>query len=176
MQTNSNRKDDIHKVLDALPSSNYAKYIQSFKRVGCTGHSMGGYTCMGLAGAWDTWKRHEITAIALLSPWHRPFIAQKQIPKMGNVSTLYQGGSKDRPISTELIEAGGAYDQTLPAKYLQIFKRARHSSWTDGVLAKRFHEQMSYYMVSFFDVSLKGGAKETLQVKKSQVSELYFKH
>ena len=175
-QTNSNRKDDIHKVLDALPSSNYAEYINSFKQVGCAGHSMGGYTCMGLAGAWDAWKRNEVIAIALLSPWHKPFAVQQQIINMSNVKTLYQGGSKDRRISTELIEAGGAYNQTLPSKYLQIFKRARHSSWTDGVLAKRFHEQMSYYIVSFFNLSLKGSPKENLEVEKSQVKELDFNH
>ena len=73
-QTNINRRDDIHKVLDALPTGQYAKYVKSFDQVGCTGHSMGGYTCMGLAGAWDTWKRNEITAVALLSPWHKPFL------------------------------------------------------------------------------------------------------
>lgn len=175
-QTNSNRKDDIHKVLDALPSSNYAEYIKSFKQVGCTGHSMGGYTCMGLAGAWDSWKRNEVIAVALLSPWHKPFAVQRQIINMSNVKTLYQGGSKDRRISTELIEASGAFNQTLPSKYLQIFKRARHSSWTDGVLAKRFHEQMSYYIVSFFNLSLKGSPKENLEVEKSQVKELRFNH
>ena len=175
-QTNSNRKDDIHKVLDSLPSSNYAIYIKSFKKVGCTGHSMGGYTCMGLAGAWDTWKRDEIIAIALLSPWHKPYVVQKQILNMSHVKTLYQGGSKDRPISTELIETNGAYDQTLTSKYLQIFKRARHSSWTDGVLARRFHEQMSYYIISFFNLSLKASPKENLEVKKSTVTELKFKH
>jgi dienelactone hydrolase len=175
-QTNSNRKDDIHKVLDALPSSNYAEYINSFKQVGCTGHSMGGYTCMGLAGAWDAWKRNEVIAIALLSPWHKPFAVQQQIINMSNVKTLYQGGSKDRRISTELIEASGAFNQTLPSKYLQIFKRARHSSWTDGVLAKRFHEQMSYYIVSFFNLALKGSPKENLEVEKSQVKELHFNH
>ena len=33
-QTNSDRKDDIHKVLDALPSTGYAKHIESFDQVG----------------------------------------------------------------------------------------------------------------------------------------------
>jgi len=175
-QTNSNRKDDIHGVLDALPSSNYAKYIKTFQQVGCTGHSMGGYTCMALAGAWDSWKRDEVISIALLSPWNKPYAVQERIVKMSNLKTLYQGGSKDRPISTDLIEPNGTFDKTESSKYLQIFKRARHSSWTDGILAKRFHEQMSYYIVSFFDLSLKSSPKESLEVKKSQVTELQFKH
>lgn len=174
--TNGNRKNDIHSVLDALPSSQYAKYVKSFKQVGCAGHSMGGYTCMGLAGAWDTWKTNKITSIAVLSPWHKPYVVQDKIMKMTNVKTLYQGGTKDRPISTDLVRVNGAFEQTSSSKYLQIFKRARHSSWTDGFLAKRFHEQMSYYMVSFFNATLKEGSKEHLAVKKSQVETLYFKH
>lgn len=175
-KTHSNRRDDIHRVLDALPSSDYAQYIKSFDQVGCMGHSMGGYTCMGLAGAWDSWKRDEIISIALLSPWHKPYLVQDRISNMTNVSTLYQGGSKDRPISPDLIEPNGGFDQTLPAKYLQIFKRAKHSSWTDRALAKRFHDQMSYYIVSFFDVALKQRSEEKLEVKKSQTKELMFDH
>ena len=175
-KTHSNRRDDLHRVLDALPSSDYAQYIKSFDQVGCMGHSMGGYTCMGLAGAWDSWKRDEIISIALLSPWHKPYLVQDRISNMTNVSTLYQGGSKDRPISPDLIEPNGAFDQTLPAKYLQIFKRAKHSSWTDRALAKRFHDQMSYYIISFFDGALKQGSEEKLEVKTSQTKELMFDH
>jgi len=175
-QSNSNRRDDMHKVLDALPSSHYAQYIKTFKQIGCAGHSMGGYTCMGLAGAWDSWKREEVIAIALLSPWNKPYAIQNRIAKMNNVKTLYQGGSKDRPISTDILKPNGTFDKTEPSKYLQIFKRARHSSWTDGALAKRFHEPMSYYITSFFDLSLKDRPKEKLEVKKSRIAELQFRH
>jgi hypothetical protein len=65
---------------------------------------------------------------------------------------------------------------TLPAKYLQIFKRAKHSSWTARALAKGFHDQMSYYIISFFDVALKQGSEAKLEVKKSQTKELMFDH
>lgn len=174
--THSNRRDDLHKLLDALPSSTYAQYTKTFRQVGCMGHSMGGYTCMGLAGAWHSWKRNEVISIALLSPWNKPFALPNRISNMTNVKTLYQGGSKDRPISPSLIASNGAFDKTKPSKYLQIFKRARHSSWTDGFLAKRFHEEMSYYITSFFDLSLKSGDKENLEIKKSKVTELKFKH
>ena len=71
----------MHKVLDALPSIHYAQYIKTFKQIGCAGHSMGGYTCMGLAGAWDSWKREEVIAIALLSPWNKPYAVQNRIAK-----------------------------------------------------------------------------------------------
>ena len=35
--TNSDRRDDIHAVLDALPYSTYEQYVEDFERVGCMG-------------------------------------------------------------------------------------------------------------------------------------------
>ena len=174
--SNSNRRDDIHAVLDALPSSNYAQYVEDFSRVGCMGHSMGGYTCMGVAGAWESWNRTEIVAVVALSPWHRPYLVNNQVGAMTGVATLYQGGTWDNPITSELTQSGGTYDQTWPSKYLQVFKRAGHMAWTDGDLSSRFHKQMNYYHASFFDAFLKTGSITKLQVKKSRVSTLKYQH
>jgi len=175
-QTNRNRRDDIHAVLDALPSSSYAQYVGDFARIGCMGHSMGGYTCMGVAGAWSSWTRSEIRSVAALSPWHRPLMVQNRVGDMTNDQTLYQGGTLDNPITPELMQSGGTYPQTSPSKYGQVFDRAGHSAWTDGWLSSRFHDQMAYYFVSFFDASLKNGPVSTLEVKKSRVSTLDFVH
>ena len=38
-QTNRDRRDDIHAVLDALPFSSYAQYVQDFGQIGCMGYS-----------------------------------------------------------------------------------------------------------------------------------------
>jgi len=175
-QTNRDRRDDIHALLDALPSSQYAKHIASFEKVGCMGHSMGGYTCMGVGGAWQSWKRPEITAIAALSPWHRPFLEQGHVSDMKGVSLLYQGGTHDRPITPELTKPNGTFNQTLTAKYMQVFKRARHGAWSDRRLSSRFHDDISYYLIAFYDAYLKGGAVEKLEMKKSKVDSLRFKH
>lgn len=159
-QTNRDRRDDIHAVLD----------------VGCMGHSMGGYTCMGLAGAWSTWTRSEIRSVVALSPWHRPYLVQNRVSDMSNDQTLYQGGTLDRPISADLTQPKGTFDQTLPSTYLQVFRRAGHSAWTDRGLSSRFHDQMSYYLVAFFDAYLKDGSLADLEVKKSRVKNLEFKY
>jgi len=171
-QSNSNRRDDIHAVLDALPTSSFAQYVDDFNSIGCMGHSMGGYTCMGVAGAWSSWNRTEIDAVAALSPWHKPFMVQDQVAYMTNVDTLYQGGTLDNPITADLTKAGGTYDQTLPSKCMQVFNRAGHSAWTDGALSSRFHNEMGYYLISFFDASLKNGNPADLLVKKSRVKTL----
>ncbi|MBY6188899.1 dienelactone hydrolase family protein [Microbulbifer agarilyticus] len=175
-QTNVDRRDDMHAVLDALPSSAYSQYIEGFSNIGCMGHSMGGYTCMGIAGAWSSWARSEVGAVAALSPWHRPLMVQNRVGDMTNGQTLYQGGTLDSTITPELIQAGGTYAQTSPSKYGQVFYRAGHSAWTDGWLSSRFHDEMAYYLVSFFDAYLKHGSVSDLEVKKSRVDTLDYEH
>jgi len=175
-QSNRNRRDDMHAVLDALPSSDYAQYVEDFGKIGCMGHSMGGYTCMGLAGAWESWTRSEIRAVAALSPWHKPLTVQNRVGDMTNDQTLYQGGTLDIAITPQLMEVGGAFDQTSPAKYLQVFDRAGHSAWTDGALSERFHDDMAYYLTSFFDAFLKGGNNKKLTQRQSRVSTLDYDH
>jgi len=175
-QSNIDRRDDIHAVLDDLPYSIFAQYITDFSSIGCMGHSMGGYTCMGLAGAWASWTRHEIVALAALSPWHKPFTVQNRVGDMVNSQSLYQGGTRDVGITPELIDVNGTFDQTSPAKYLQVFDRAGHSAWTDGILNDRFHEEMSYYINSFFDAALQGGNKKKLTQRKDRVSTLDYDH
>ncbi len=175
-QSNSDRRDDIHAVLDALPSSSYAQYIEGFSNIGCMGHSMGGYTCMGVAGAWNSWTRSEIGPVAALSPWHKPFTEQNRVGDMTNSQTLYQGGTRDAAITPPMMEAGGTYAQTSPSKYGQVFDKAGHSAWTEGWLNSRFHNEMAYYIVSFFDAYLKNGSVSTLEVKKSRVSDMDYTH
>jgi dienelactone hydrolase len=175
-QSNSDRRDDIHAVLDALPSSSYTQYIEGFSNIGCMGHSMGGYTCMGVAGAWNSWTRSEIGPVAALSPWHKPFTEQNRVGDMTNSQTLYQGGTRDAAITPQMMEAGGTYAQTSPAKYGQVFDKAGHSAWTNGWLNTRYHDQMAYYLISFFDAFLKNGSVTTLEVKKSRVSTMDYVH
>ena len=175
-QTNRDRRDDIHAVLDALPFSSYAQYVQDFGQIGCMGYSMGGYTCMGLAGAWGSWTRSEIRAVAALSPWHRPYLVQLRVDHMTNDQTLYQGGTRDIAITPQLIASGGTYDQTSPAKYVQIFNQAGHFSWRDGVLGQAFHDEMAYYINSFFDAYLQNGSVANLEVTQPQVSTLNYEH
>ena len=103
-------------------------------------------------------------------------MVQNQVGYMTNVQTLYQGGTLDNPITSELTQSGGTYDQTWPSKYMQVFTRAGHSAWTDGALSSRFHGQMAYYLNAFFNAYLKNGSASDLEVKKSRVNRLDFDH
>ena len=103
-------------------------------------------------------------------------MVQNRVGDMTGTATLYQGGTLDNPITSELSQPGGTYAQTWPSKYGQIFDRAGHMAWTDGVLAGRFHNQMNYYHAAFFDAFLNNGSLSKLQVKKSRVSTLAYQH
>ena len=131
---------------------------------------------MGVAGAWTSWTRSEISAVAALSPWHRPFLVQDRIGHMTNDHTLYHGGTLDKPITPELTKSGGTYSQTGASKYIQVFSRAGHSAWTDGRRASRFHSDMVYYYAAFFDAFLKNGSTTKLEVKKSRLKALEYDH
>jgi len=177
-KSNRDRRDDIHAILDALPYSRFARFVENFNDIGCIGHSMGGYTCMGVAGAWPSWHRSEIRAVAALSPWHKPYTEQNRVGDMMNTHTLYQGGTKDAAITPQLMAESGTFEQTTPAKYLQVFGGAGHSAWTDGPLSEQFHEEMTYYIKAFFDAALKRGNKKKLTYTQSEsrVVTLEFDH
>lgn len=146
-ETYRSRRDDISEILAALPyEEKWAQYID-FENIGCMGYSLGGYTCMGLAGAWPSWSNYEIDAFVLLSPWHRPYSVERKKPwenpieDMHGRAILYMGGSLDIPITWH-PEVDGGISQSLKAvfdrtptheKYIQIFAGASHLSFVDSL-------------------------------------------
>jgi len=144
-ETYSSRRDDISDILAALPyEEKWAQYID-FENIGCMGYSLGGYTCMGLAGAWPSWSNYQIDAFVLLSPWHFPYSVERKkkredpIEDMHGRAILYMGGSLDNPITWSRDEDGmisqnlkKLFDRTpTHEKYIQIFKGAHHFSFKD---------------------------------------------
>ena len=145
-ETYSSRRDEINRILAVLPyNEKWAQYID-FENIGCMGYSLGGYTCMGLAGAWPSWSNYQIDAFALLSPWHRPYSVERKKPwenpieDMHGRAILYMAGSLEIPITWGIDEDGkisqnlkNVFDRTpTHEKYIQIFKGANHFSFTDS--------------------------------------------
>ncbi len=135
--TYKDRRADIEAVLQAVLS---AKSFQGVPvdtgRVGIAGHSLGGYTALGVAGAWASWKDPRIKAVLALSPYNTPFIAKGDLGHM-NVPAMIQGGTLDFGISPTVRRTGGAYDRSSGPKYYVEFQGAGHLAWTD--LNPRFH-------------------------------------
>src|SRR5262249_42191223 len=68
------RHDDIENLLAFLLGHEpYADQIDR-GRIAIAGHSLGGYTALGMAGAWPSWKDVRVKAVLALSPYAKPFI------------------------------------------------------------------------------------------------------
>ena len=77
--TYRDRADDIIDLLSALRSdSSYAASVD-WTRIGLVGHSLGGYTVLGLGGAWPAWRLPGIRAVLALSPYALPFVIRHDL-------------------------------------------------------------------------------------------------
>jgi predicted dienelactone hydrolase len=153
--TYKDRRADIEAVLDSvLRAPSFHGVRVDANRVGIAGHSLGGYTALGVAGAWPAWKDSRIRAVLALSPYNTPFVAKGDLGHL-KVPVMYQGGTLDFGISPTVRHSGGAYDRSLGPKYYVEFQGAGHLAWTG--LNPRFHGVIDQYSVAFFDRYLKGG-------------------
>ena len=128
-------------------------------RIGGFGHSLGGYTMMGLAGGWKSWKEPQLKAAVLLSPYAHPFISQGDA---GNVSipVMLQGGTLDVGITPFLMPV---YRKLSGPKVLLVLKNETHFGWTNLIslgkttkecVADGNAELMTKYTIDFFDQHL----------------------
>ena len=148
--TYRDRADDVRALVLALKADGQWSAMIDWSRVALVGHSLGGYTVIGLAGGWPEWKLPEVKAVVALSPYAAPFVEHRTLGKLG-VAVMYQGGTRDI-ISLGLRRPGGAYDATsAPACYVE-FRDAGHMSWTD--LVPRHQESIEYYCLAFLDTHL----------------------
>ena len=152
--TYKDRRADIEAVIDGvLGAPSFQGVRVDANRIGIAGHSLGGYTALGVAGAWPSWKDSRIRAVLALSPYNTPFVAKGDLGHL-NVPVMYQGGTLDFGISPTVRHSGGAYDRSLGPKYYVEFQGAGHLAWTG--LNPRFHGVIDQYSVAFFDRYLKG--------------------
>ncbi len=160
--TYKDRRADIEAVLDAvLGEKSFQGVRVDAGRVGIAGHSLGGYTALGVAGAWTSWKDPRIKAVLALSPYNTPFVEKGDLGHM-NVPVMYQGGTLDLGITPTVRRLKGAYDRSPAPKYYVEFQGAGHLAWTG--LNPRFHAVINRYSVAFFDRYLKGDASPDLLV------------
>ena len=155
-QTYKVRREDIRAVLDAvLREKSFEGVPVDGKRVGIAGHSLGGYTALGMAGAWPSWKDARIKAVLALSPFCTPYIAKGDLGHL-KAPVMYQGGTLDFGITPTVRRLSGAYDHSSAPKYYVEFKGAGHMAWTN--LNKTFQDVIDSFSVAFFDRWLKGAA------------------
>ncbi len=146
--TYRDRAEDLRHLLAALHDDARWQGQIDFARLGLMGHSLGGYTVLGLAGAWPDWRLPGVRAVLALSPYAQPFLARHTLSTL-DAPVMYQGGTLDLGITPWLQRTGSAYDLSPPPKYLVVFRGATHFAWTDfGVVA---HRQIVAYSTAFLD-------------------------
>jgi len=103
------RADDIIHLVAALKTTSAWRSRIDWQRFGLVGHSLGGYTVLGLGGAWPSWKLDGVKAVLALSPYVQLFLVRRTLAGLG-APVMYQGGTLDFGITPALHKAMGAYD------------------------------------------------------------------
>jgi predicted dienelactone hydrolase len=170
-QTYLDRRDDLEDLIDALLADPvFAQQIDA-NAIGAAGHSLGGYTVLGLGGAWPSWKDLRVKAVLAFSPYIQPFTAHQTLPGM-QVPVMYQGGQLDIGETPWLQGPNGAYAQSNPPKYFADLKRAGHFIWSNVVCSKTSSVEaclalpdpkiIDAYGIAFLDLYLKGASSPLL--------------
>lgn len=145
------RADDIRRLVAALPGDTQLGPLADVDAVALMGHSLGGYTVLGLGGAWPTWQLPGVRAIVALTPYSLPFQRSGGLAHI-RVPVMYQVGSLD-PVFTMPLEAGG-YAQTPAPKVLVEIRWANHMAWTDMGFSRQ--DAILGHALAFLDHYVKG--------------------
>lgn len=167
--TYQDRSSDLLKLITALKESDSWSAKIDFTKVALVGHSLGGYTVLGVAGGWPAWKIPGITAVLALSPYCQPFVLAHGLTSL-NIPIMYQGGTQDIGITPSIKKAGGAYDATAKPAYFVEFAKAGHLAWTD--LKQEHQKEIAYYSIAFLDRYLKQLDNDDLTKRLPGVSVL----
>lgn len=147
------RADDVRNVVAALRSDARFTDRADMTRLALAGHSLGGYTVLGLGGAWPTWTLPGVRAILALSPYSAPFRAKQGLRKL-HAPVMYQGGTLDLVFTPPLRSKGGAFDLSPPPKYYVEIEGAAHFAWTDSSGVSK--DAIVAYAIAFLDRYVKG--------------------
>lgn len=177
------RQEDVTALLNQMlewnkaADSPWSGHIDE-KRIGGMGHSLGGYTMLGLAGGWKSWKEPRLKAAVLLSPYAHPFISQGDAGKV-TIPVMLQGGTLDVGITPFLTPV---YRKLSGAKVLLVLKNETHFGWTNLIslgkttkecVADGNAELMTKYTIDFFDQHLLGVDRSAVLEKGNSRLESY---
>jgi predicted dienelactone hydrolase len=174
------RRDDIEATIDELLSDDVFQQVIDAKNIGAAGHSLGGYTVVGLVGGWTSWVDPRIRAVLAVSPYVMPFQVRNTLQHI-HVPLMYQG---DVGITPFLAGANGAYSQSNAPAYFVDLKNAGHLAWVNcGKAAttascletKANMRSIDEYGVAFFDRYLKHQLTPILTKKNPELADYQFK-
>jgi predicted dienelactone hydrolase len=163
--TYRDRRADLEKTLDWMLANDDFRGSIDPARIGAMGHSLGSYSVLGMAGAWDSWKDPRIAAVLALAPYVKPLLLGE---RLGNIHApvMFQTARFDLGITPSLRGPNGAFAQSHDPKYYVELRGGNHFEWTNAVcfghtriedcLEKRANPRLIVtYSVAFFDRYLK---------------------
>jgi predicted dienelactone hydrolase len=154
-KTFKQRADDVVNVMNALHKDPEWSSQIDWSKLVLSGHSLGGYTALGLAGAWPSWRLPGIKAVLALSPYCQPFIDRGTLAGVG-VPIMYQGGTRDYGITPTLKGPEGAYSKTSSPAYFVEFDNVGHFDFSDLSRSQAEKDLIDHYALSFLDKYVKG--------------------
>lgn len=174
------RREDVVALLDALEEWNVERdgawegRIDT-GRIGGIGHSLGGYTMLGLAGGWKSWREPRLGAVVALSPYAHPYLEKRTLGSV-QIPVMLQGGTLDFGI-TPFLPA--VYRKLGGSKASLVLKNETHFGWTNLIsLGKTTKECVSDgnaelivdYTIAFFDRHLLGDDPKLLKGKNARLA------
>ena len=170
-KTEADRRDDVLFALSSMMDDRQYKNYVDTDKMGLIGHSLGGYTVLGLAGAWPGWKDKRFKAVLALSPYLTPYLKTGGLKKI-HVPVMYQGGTEDKDITPKLAGRNGAYAQTRTPKYFVELAGANHFAWTEA--DGKYENIINKTALQFFDKYVKGGNIEILPEGQDKPGPLFY--
>jgi dienelactone hydrolase len=126
--THLRRGTDLRRATQwVLTSAEFGDQIDP-EQIGVVGHSLGGYTALGLAGGWSSWKDDRLKAALLFAPYAAPFVVQRRLGSV-NVPVMYQAA--DRDLLTTASSVRAAYARSNSPKYYAQLRGGTHFEWTN---------------------------------------------
>jgi predicted dienelactone hydrolase len=123
------RRDDFKALRAALPADPaLARWPIDPDRVVLVGHSLGGYTVLGLAGALPGWDMNGIAAVVALAPYAQPFLTGGAVDSI-SVPVLLQSGDRDHLTPAKIQEI--IFAQLTSPACTVVYAGAEHFAWTD---------------------------------------------
>ncbi|HTS28084.1 MAG TPA: hypothetical protein VMH81_19560 [Bryobacteraceae bacterium] len=181
--TFADRRNDIEAVIDGLLTSADFREAIDPQRIGAAGHSLGGYTVVGLAGGWPAWADSRVRAVLAMSPYVLPFQVKKTIANV-KVPLMYQGGTLDAGITPFLKGPKGAYSQANPPAYFAELRGAGHFAWVNcgkqrtvaSCLANVPNARLiNEYGIAFFERHLRNKPAAVLTKKDPGLADYQFR-
>lgn len=160
----TDRRQDVEAVIDELLKDPEFSPVIDATKIGLAGHSLGGYTVVGMAGGWPSWTDPRVRAVLALSPYVMPFQVKNTLADV-HVPLMYQGGDIDVGITPFLTGPKGAYAAANAPVYFVVLRKAAHLAWTncgrerttEACLANVPDARLiDDYGIAFFDKYLKG--------------------